>query len=575
MAGGAGDDTYFVDDAGDTVTEVADAGTDTVKSTFSYALGANLENLTLLGSANLNGTGNALSNVITGNSGNNVLDGGGGIDTASYAAAGAGVAVSLAVAGPQATGGAGTDTLISIENLTGSTLNDTLTGDGGSNVLSGGAGNDTLDGGGGIDTASYADAATAVTVNLSTIVAQNTVGAGSDTLTGIENLTGSAFNDTLTGNAGNNVLSGGAGDDVFMPSAGSDVLLGGSGFDTAMFGQPRINYQLQNLPGLTLVSGNDGMSVVGGVEKLQFSNGITQSLQVGAVGLTSDWSIVEAMISGTGRTELLWKNVDGRVGTWALSGSDITSEALVGSATTDWSISQIGDFNGDGKGDLLWVNTASQVALWLMDEGAFMGGFLVGSTPPGWTMVDAGDFDGDAKSDILWRNPTTNQIAIWSMDGPVFKQGYLVGSTPNGWSLQGAADFNGDGKSDLLWRHANGDVAIWTMNGPVFTGGFLVGTTGNDWSIVGAADFSGDGKGDILFRNVNGQVKVWTLNGPTFTGEFLVGGGATLSSIAGAAGLHPRRPRGHSGARRGRSAGVVGAEWRERGSDTDHAGASG
>jgi Ca2+-binding RTX toxin-like protein len=174
----------------------------------------------------INGTGNALDNVITGNSGNNIiaglsgadtLDGGGGTDTATYAASSAGVNVSLTT-GTGSGGDAQGDTLIKFENLTGSGFNDTLEGNSGNNVLAGGVG---------IDTVSYEYATAGVTVSLAITSAQATGGAGSDTLSGFENLTGSAYNDTLTGTSGANTIIGGAGDDTITGKGGADILTGG------------------------------------------------------------------------------------------------------------------------------------------------------------------------------------------------------------------------------------------------------------------------------------------------------------------------------------------------------------
>ena len=121
-----------------------------------------------------------------------LLDGGGGVDTASYATSAAGVAVSLAT-GIGSGGDAEGDRLSNIENLTGSNLDDTLQGNSGNNKLVGGLGTDTV---------SYANATSGangvgVTVNLATTKSQNTVIAGSDKLSGFENLIGSEFNDTL------------------------------------------------------------------------------------------------------------------------------------------------------------------------------------------------------------------------------------------------------------------------------------------------------------------------------------------------------------------------------------------
>ena len=180
--------------------------------------------------------GGAGDDLLDGGAGNDVLNGGPGVDTASYADATSGVAVSLLLTGPQNTGGAGTDTLVSIENLIGSPFDDTLAaantgsslrGMGGNDVLVSGAGDDTLDGGAGTNSVSYARATAAVTVSLALEgSAQNTHGAGSDTLIAIENLIGSKFNDTLTGDSNANLITGGA---------GRDTMTGGGGADTFVF----------------------------------------------------------------------------------------------------------------------------------------------------------------------------------------------------------------------------------------------------------------------------------------------------------------------------------------------------
>lgn len=234
MIGGTGDDTYVVDNVGDAVSENPGEGNDTVLSSITYTLGANLENLTQSGIGNIGATGNAANNVIIGNAGNNVmsglggadtLDGGAGTDTATYAASAAGVSVSLAT-GFGSGGDAEGDTLVNIENLTGSNFSDTLEGNGGNNVLTGGAGTDTV---------SYQNAAAGITVSLAVAAPQDTVGAGTDTLTGFENLTGSAFDDVLTGSSGANTLMGLDGNDTLNGGAGADILTGGAGADRFVY----------------------------------------------------------------------------------------------------------------------------------------------------------------------------------------------------------------------------------------------------------------------------------------------------------------------------------------------------
>ncbi|MGE7989820.1 retention module-containing protein [Pseudomonas sp. NPDC089554] len=131
--------------------------------------------------------------------------------------------------------GAGNDTLVAGDGndvLVGGEGNDKLYGGNGDDLLIGGPGDDLLDGGAGIDTASYAGATAGVIVDLSHVGAQNTVGAGVDTLTGIENLIGSDYNDTLIGDGGDNVLNGGLGNDILKGGGGNDTLIGGLGNDT-------------------------------------------------------------------------------------------------------------------------------------------------------------------------------------------------------------------------------------------------------------------------------------------------------------------------------------------------------
>ena len=118
MQGGAGNDIYYVDNAGDVVTESVNAGMDTVNSSISYTLGSNIENLTLTGTAALNGTGNSLDNILTGNSGGNNLNGGSGNDSLY--------------------GGGGNDTLY------GGLGNDLLYGGSGNDIFVYGGGNDII-----------------------------------------------------------------------------------------------------------------------------------------------------------------------------------------------------------------------------------------------------------------------------------------------------------------------------------------------------------------------------------------------------------------------------------------------
>ena len=293
LYGGAGDDALTGGSGLDTASYLDAPSAVTVSLAILIAqntVGAG--NDTLSGIENLTGsnfndtlTGDANANVLMGGLGDDALDGGGGSDTASYASATSAVTVSLATAGAQNTGGAGSDTLVSIENLTGSNFNDTLTGDANANILQGGGGDDNLNGAGGADFASYADSKAAVTVSLAIAGAQNTVGAGTDTLISIEGLIGSRFADQFTAAASGSSLSGGAGNDLLFSGAGNDTFDGGQGVDTVAYTNAASAVTVSLLvagPQNTIGAGMDSLT---SIEKL-VGSGFADTLTAGTAGST-------------------------------------------------------------------------------------------------------------------------------------------------------------------------------------------------------------------------------------------------------------------------------------------------
>jgi Ca2+-binding RTX toxin-like protein len=278
VIGGAGDDIYLVDNADDIVVENVGEGTDAVQSSVSFTLGDNVENLTLTGATAINGMGNILDNVLTGNSSSNILIGGAGNDTLN---GGTGSDILIGGVGNDIyfidnTGdivtelaGEGTDTIQSaitytlganVENLTligsgvingtGNALDNVLIGNTANNILTGGAGNDTLNGGTGADTMiggvgndiyiidNTGDIVTELAGEGTDIVQSAityTLGANVENLTllgsGVINGTGNALDNVLIGNTANNILSGGAGNDTLNGGAGADTMLGGLGND--------------------------------------------------------------------------------------------------------------------------------------------------------------------------------------------------------------------------------------------------------------------------------------------------------------------------------------------------------
>ncbi len=244
-------------------------------------------------------SGSQGNDILRGGLGNDTLNGGLGIDTADYSnavldptgptgpvftiGATAGVTVNLFNTGSQNTGGAGVDRLVSIENVFGTNCNDTITGNGtdnalsglagndtligngGNDTLNGGSGNDLLNGGTGNDTASYRTATAGVTVDLDVMGAQNTGGAGLDTLVNIENLIGSNFNDTLTGAfTDNNTIRGGAGNDRLIADHSTNFTLNGDTGNDELFAGPGSGTLDGGAGNDTLYAGDGSFTLNGG-----------------------------------------------------------------------------------------------------------------------------------------------------------------------------------------------------------------------------------------------------------------------------------------------------------------------
>ena len=342
MVGGSGGDAYYVDSAFDQVIENTSSSTDSVYSTISYALGGNLENLYLLGSANINGTGNDQGNVLNGNSGNNVLIGGAGDD--------------------RLTGGGGSDTLVGgigndiyvvssngsiieqtnegidsveasisytlgahLEHLTltgsaaidgsGNELDNVIQGNYANNRLVGGAGNDTLDGAGGNDTMLGGAGDDSYYVESTNDVVTEYANEGIDTVYGSitytlgtnqENLTligaasingvGNGLDNVLTGNSAANTLTGGAGNDWLDGKEGNDKMIGGLGDDTYVVDAAGETITERSSEGIDLVLASASFALASNVENLTLT---------GAAAINGTGNSLNNVLTGNAAANLL------------------------------------------------------------------------------------------------------------------------------------------------------------------------------------------------------------------------------------------------------------------------------
>ncbi len=465
--------------------------------------------------------GGAGDDLMDGGLGDDLLDGGEGVDEIDYSASPVGLTVDLGATSAQQTG-FGRDVLLSIENLYASIWSDVLIGNDGRNVLDGlngadilvggagddrliggfdndflmgGAGDDVLLGGGQFefDIASYADAAAGVRVDLAVSnIAQNTGGAGTDTLFGLPGLIGSGFADALSGTAGANYLDGGDGDDVLNGRGGADTLTGGAGDDVATFASTRAeNVVTVNADGTVVVQGPEGRDLLLDIERLQFTDEV--------VTVTS--SSAGLRLSG-GPAPNSFAGVDvyaGRAGADTLDGGD-SGDILFGRGGADLLYGGAGQDSlfGEEGADLLFGGAGID----LIDGGE--------GDDVAYGAADADVMRGGAGADLL--NGETGDDQLWGGDGADLLTGeagrdHVFGGADGDVLLGGTGDdvVSGDEGDDALFGELDQDVLYGGAGGDTVNG-----MVGDDllYGDAGADVLSGELGADVLIGGLGADVLI-------------------------------------------------------------------
>ncbi|MFO1004680.1 MAG: hypothetical protein U0929_01875 [Planctomycetaceae bacterium] len=479
--------------------------------------------------------------------GNDTLDGGADVDTVSYVqgVAGlnnAGVKVSLALSTVQATGGAGKDKLLAVENLTGSNWNDTLTGNAGNNILAGGLGNDTLNGGLGADTLYGEGDNDSLTIDGSDLVVSGgqgndkvTVAAGSGAITlnltagqietvtatastvgntfnasgatWVVSITGGSGNDTITGGDMNDSLIGGAGDDSLVGQGGNDILTGGLGVDSFDGGEGNDSLTIDNLD----------TSVVGGVGL----DKVTVSGATGGVTLNLTAGLIETVLASSSTFN---NTFDATGATWAVS---ITG----GSGNDTISGGNLNDtLNGGAGNDSLVGNGGNDTLTGGLGADAFDGGEgndsltidNLDTSVVGGAGLDKVTVSGATGGVTL--NLTTGQIETVLATASTFAN--MFDATGATWAVSitggsGNDTIIGGNLNDTLTGGAGDDSLSGGDGNDTLTGGLgadvLIGNGGNDALKFDNLDTSVMGGSGLDTATVTAPTGAVTLN--LFTGE--------------------------------------------------------
>ncbi|MBB2710841.1 UNVERIFIED_ORG: Ca2+-binding RTX toxin-like protein [Rhizobium etli] len=533
LIGGTGDDTYVVDNAGDIVTEAADAGTDTVRTALAgYTLGNNVENLTYTGSASFSGAGNALANTITGGAGNDMLNGGAGADTLIGGAGSDTYIVDNASDTVTEAANEGTDTVrtalanytlgANVENLTfagtvtfagtGNNLDNTITGGAAADTLSGGVGNDTLDGGAGADSLIGGEGGDTYIVDNAGDLVTEAADEGTDTVrtalasytlgSDVENLTytgATAF--AGTGNDLANAIRGGAGADILDGKAGADSLIGGAGNDT---------YIVDELADVVTEAINQGTDLIktalsvytltniANVENLTFAgtgdfagtgNGLANIITGGAGNDTLDGGAGNDMLIGGAGNDIYIVDIvfDGVVEAANAGTDEIRTSLSAGSIAALVNVENLtytGSASFTGTGNALDNTITGGAGNDVLNGGIGADSLIGGAGGDAYIVDNAGDLvseAADAGIDTIW----TTLAA------------YTLGADVENLTYFGKAAFAGTGND--LDNMITGGAAADTLSGGVGND-TLNGGGGADRLIGGAGDdtYIVDHAGDIV-----------------------------------------------------------------------------
>jgi Ca2+-binding RTX toxin-like protein len=358
------------------------------------------------------------------------------------------IAIAFGAVIEDATGGAGNDSITGNQAanlLIGKAGNDVILGGAGNDLMDGGSGNDSLNGGGGIDAVTYAQAVGGVVVDLSLSGGQDTVGAGVDSLSGVENVLGSAYADKLRGNGGGNLLDGGAGADTLKGGAGNDIYVidnagdkvveaAGGGTDIV---QSRIGYTLSVEVENLLLTGTNAVNGLGNGSANTLTGNAAANVLDGKGGADAlrgeggnDTYVVDNAGdvvkegSATGGTDLVKSSVSFTLGTYVENLTLIGSGAINGTGNGGANV-VIGNgaankLDGGGGADKLYGGAGKDA----LKGGAGADGFYMDTALSASSNVDAiGDFSAADDTIFLSRSIFKSLSASGTLGANAFHTG--------------------------------------------------------------------------------------------------------------------------------------------------------